>query len=152
MLSDILFRLRALVRGRAVERELDDELRSHLEHEIEKHIRAGMSRPDAVRSARLALGGLDQVKEQCRDVRGTQFVENLLKDVRFALRGVRRNPVYSIVLVLSLALGIGANTAVYSVLYALLFRSLPVRDAHQLVQFVTYDQGADQHQGSFSFQ
>lgn len=151
MLSDLLFRLRALVRGRAVERELDDELRLHLEHEIEKHMRAGMSRPDAVRSANLGFGGLDQVKEQCRDIRGTQLLESLLQDVGYALRGVRRNPLYSIVVVLSLALGIGANTAVYSVLHALLFRSLPLRDANQLVQFVTYDQGVEQHEGSFSF-
>ena len=151
MLSDILFRLRALLRSRAVEQELDEELRSHLEHEIEKHVRAGLSRPDAVRSAHLALGGLDQVKEQCRDVRGTQLIERLLQDVGYALRGVRRNPVYSIVVVLSLALGIGANTAVYSVLHALLFRSLPVRDANQLVQFVTYHQGVDQHESAFSF-
>ena len=151
MLSDILFRLRALLRRRAVERELDDELRLHVEHEVEKHMRAGMSRPDAVRSANLELGGLDQVKEQCRDVRGTQFTESLLQDVGYALRGVRRNPAYSIVVVVSLALGIGANTAVFSVLHALLFRSLPVRDANQLVQFVTYDRGAEQHEGSFSF-
>lgn len=151
MLSDILFRLRALVRGRAVERELDEELRSHLEHEIDKHVRAGMSRFDAVRTAHLALGGLDQVKEQCRDVRGTQMIESLLQDVRYALRGLRRSRVYSIVIVLSLALGIGANTAAYSVLHALLFRSLPLSDADQLVQFVTYDQGADRHEAFFSF-
>jgi hypothetical protein len=150
-LSDILFRLRALVRGRAVERDLDEELRAHLEQEIDKYTRAGMSRHDAVRSAHLALGGLDQVKEQCRDVRGTRLIESLLQDVGYALRGVRRSPVYSIVVVVSLALGIGVNTAVYSVLHALLFRPLPVSDADQLVQFVTYDQGAEQHEGHLSF-
>src|SRR5882672_1134933 len=151
MLSDMLFRLRALVRGRVVEQELDEELRAHLEHEIDKYLRGGLSRPEAVRSAHLALGGLEQVKEQCRDARGTQVIERLLNDIGYALRGIRRSPVYSLVVVSSLALGIGANTAVYSVLQALLFRSLPVSDANQLVQFVTYDQGADQHESSFSF-
>src|SRR5918996_4664305 len=136
-------RLRSLFRSRQVEQELDEELQYHLQHLVDDYVAAGLSPPDARYKALREMGAIDQRKEECRDARGTQLVENLLKDVRYALRGVRRNPVYSIVLVLSLALGIGANTAVYSVLYALLFRSLPVGDAHQLVQFVTYDQATD---------
>jgi MacB-like periplasmic core domain len=144
-------RVRSLFRSGQVERELDEELQYHLQHLIDDYVAAGMSRPEARYKALREMGAIEQRKEECRDARGLALVDTLRQDVTYALRGVRRNPVYSVVLVLSLALGIGANTAVYSVLYALLFRSLPVRDAHQLVQFVTYDQGAEQHEGSFSF-
>jgi predicted permease len=144
-------RVRSLFRSSHVERELDEELQYHLQHLIDDYVATGMSHPDARYKALREMGAIEQRKEECRDARGLALVDTLRQDVRYALRGVRRNPAYSVVLVLSLALGIGANTAVYSVLYALLFRSLPVRDAQQLAQFVTYDQGAAQHEGSFSF-
>lgn len=86
MLSDLLFRLRSLLRRGAVERELDDELRDHLEHETDKYMQAGLARPEAVRRAHLALGGLDQVKEQCRDARGTRILDELVQDLRYASR------------------------------------------------------------------
>jgi hypothetical protein len=92
MLSDLLFRLRSLVRGGKVEQELDEELRSHLEHETEKYIKAGVSQPEAVRRAHLALGGLDQVKERCRDVRGTRLIDDFSQDLRYAFRLLRRSP------------------------------------------------------------
>ena len=95
MLEDILFRLRALVRRRVVEQELDDELRAHLEHETEKHVRAGLLRSDAERRARLALGGVEQVKEQCRDVRGTRWLEESAQDLRYAFRQLRRAPAFT---------------------------------------------------------
>ncbi len=144
-------RVRSLFRSSQVERELDEELECHLQHLIDDYVAAGMPSRDARYKALREMGAIEQRKEECRDARGLALVDTLRQDVAYALRGVRRNPVYSVVLVLSLALGIGANTAVYSVQYALLFRSLPVRDAHELVQFVTYDQGAEQHEGSFSF-
>ena len=144
-------RVRSLFRSSQVELELDEEFQYHLQHLIDDYVAAGMSPPDARYKALREMGAIEQRKEECRDARGLALVDTLRQDVPYALRGVRRNPVYSVVLVLSLALGIGANTAVYSVLYALLFRSLPIMDAHQLVQFVTYHQGVEHHGGSFSF-
>src|SRR5216683_544546 len=122
MLADILFRLRALVRRRAVEKELDEELRAHLEHETKKHVEAGMSRSEAVRRARLALGGPEQVKEQCRDVRGTRWIDEFAKDLRYAFRVLRRSPGFTTMAVVSLALGIGANTAIFTLIDAVMLR------------------------------
>jgi predicted permease len=133
MFADILFRLRALVRRSAVEQELDEELRAHLELETEKHVAAGMSRSEAVRRARLALGGLEQVKEQCRDVRGTRWIDELARDLRYALRVLRRSPGFTTMAVVSLALGIGANTAIFTLIDAVMLRSLPVRSPDELV-------------------
>jgi hypothetical protein len=133
MLADILFRLRALVRRRAVEKELDEELRAHLEHETKKHVEAGMSRSEAVRRARLALGGLEQVKEQCRDVRGTRWIDEFAKDLRYAFRVLRRSPGFTTMAVVSLALGIGANTAIFTLIDAVALRSLSVRSPDELV-------------------
>ena len=133
MLADILFRLRALVRRGAVEQELDEELRAHLEHETKKHVAAGMSRPEAVRRARLALGGLEQVKEACRDARGTRWIDGLAGDLRYAFRVLRRSPGFTTTAVVSLALGIGANTAIFTLIDAVMLRSLPVRSPDELV-------------------
>jgi MacB-like periplasmic core domain len=144
-------RLRSLFRSSQVERELDEELQYHLQHLIDDYVAAGVSRADARYKALLEMGAIDQRKEECRDSRGTQLFERSVQDFRYALRGVRRSPVSSIVVVVSLALGIGANTAVYSVLHVLLLRALPLKDVDQLVQFVTFDQGANQHEGAFSF-
>ena len=143
-------RVRSLVRSSQVERELDDEVSTTC-NTSSTNTWLPVCPRDARYKALREMGAIEQRKEECRDARGLALVDTLRQDVAYALRGVRRNPVYSVVLVLSLALGIGANTAVYSVQYALLFRSLPVRDAHELVQFVTYHQGAEQHEGSFSF-
>jgi hypothetical protein len=77
-LSDVLHRLRALVRQKAVERELDEELRFHFEQQVEKNLQRGLDRPEAVRRARLTFGGMEQLKEECRDARGVLFVESLL--------------------------------------------------------------------------
>lgn len=82
MLADLLFRLRALFRRKAVEAELDQELRTHLEHEIEKNVRAGMSQEEARRNAHLAFGGNEQLKEECRDARGVNLIDTLIRDIR----------------------------------------------------------------------
>ncbi len=76
MPSDLLYRLRALFRRKTVETELDEELRFHLEHQVEKHLRSGLPREEALRRARLAIGGTEQVKEDCRDARGTRWIED----------------------------------------------------------------------------
>src|SRR5215472_4191118 len=108
MISDLLFRLRALFRRDAVETELDEELREHFERQVGKYVQSGLTREEAMRRTRLEFGGLDQVKEECRDSRGVALVETLLQDVRFAVRLLRKTPVVSTLALLSLALGIGA--------------------------------------------
>jgi hypothetical protein len=125
MLSDLLYRLRALFRGRQMDAEVDDELRDHLEREAEKHRRAGLTPDDAVRRAHLALGGSEQIKQQSRDVRGTKFAEDLLQDLRYAMRSFAKTPGLTVLIVLSLAIGIGANTAIFSVTSTLLLKPLP---------------------------
>ena len=92
MLTDLLFRLRAIFQRRNVEAELDDELRAHYEHELAKYVKAGMSCEEARRRAQLALGGIEQTKEACRQARGTHFLETTWQDLRYALRTLRTSP------------------------------------------------------------
>jgi predicted permease len=137
-LNDLAYRLRALFRRSQVEAELDDELRAHLESQVEKYLRAGMPRGEAARRARLELGGLEQVKEECRDARGTRWLEGIAQDIRYGVRLLRRSPAFTLVAILSLALGIGANTAVFSLLDSLALRELPVPHPEQLTRVVAH--------------
>ena len=134
MFNDLRFRLRALFRRREVERELDEELRSHLEHETEEYVRSGLARPEAARRAHLALGGLDQTKEDCRSARGTRWIEESVQDVLHGSRLLRRSPLFTAGAVLSLSLGIGAVTAVFSILNTVWLRPLPVADPARVIR------------------
>ncbi len=92
MFTDLFFRLRSLFRRGTVESELDQELRFHLEQQVEKHVRAGLTREEAMRQTRLEFGGLGQVKEDCRESRGITFLETTAQDIRYALRQLRKTP------------------------------------------------------------
>ncbi len=133
MLNDLRYRLRALFRRHAAETELDDELRFHLECESEKLVSRGVSLREARRRARLALGPLDAVKDDCRQSWGIRQLDFLRQDVAYALRLIRKHPALSAIAAMSLAIGIGLNTALFALVDATLLRRLPVDRPEQLV-------------------
>jgi hypothetical protein len=134
MLNDLRYRIHALFRHREVEDELDEELRFHFDREVQKYAGRGISEQEAKRMARLAFGGHEQVKEQCREARGTGIIELTLDDARYAIRQLVGNPTFSIVMILTMALSIGANSAIFSVINGVLLKKLPYEQPEKLVR------------------
>jgi predicted permease len=127
-----------LTHGGRVERQLDAELRFHLERLIADNLAKGMTADEARRDAYVAFGGLDQAKEACRDVRGTRWVESIGQDIRLTCRMLRKEPGFAAAAICTLALGIGANTAIFSVVYSVLLRPLPYDAPDELVTISSY--------------
>jgi len=123
-----------LLRRKAQEADLDKELRFHIEQRVADLVRSGLGEREARRHVRLEFGGLDQVKDDCRDARGTRWIEDLGQDARYALRLLRRNPSFAAIAIATLALGIGINTAAFTFFNAFVQRPLPIRDPEALVK------------------
>jgi predicted permease len=134
-IQSIVAGVRALFRKKRVEREMDEELHGYLDAAVKDKMRSGMSYEQALRAARVDMGSLDAVKEETRSAGWEASVESLWQDVRYGLRQLKRNPGFTVVVVLTLALGIGANSTVFSVLNGLFLRALPVPDPERLVTF-----------------
>jgi predicted permease len=137
MLQDLFYRMRSLLHRQDVEVELQDELHFHLEREAQKYRDAGTPEGEAHRRARIAIGGVEQARQQCREARGTRLVEDLWQDLCYGARSLWKSRTFTVITVLTLALGIGSCTAIFSIVNAVLIRSLPYGKAERLVNVFT---------------
>jgi hypothetical protein len=133
MFNDLLIRLRALLQRKAVESELDDELRFHFDQQVEKFVQSGWPLAEARRRARIVFGGSDQIKEECREARGIHFLETCGQDMRYGIRMLYRNAGFTTIAVLVLALGIGVNDVAFTAYRAFFKRTVEARDPGKMV-------------------
>jgi predicted permease len=133
MITDWMFRLRALFRRSTVDREIDDELRFHFEGQVDAYVARGLKRDEAIRRVRLEFGGLDQVKAEYQNALGLRLIDNLLRDVRLAVRQFRTHPTFALITVLVLGLGTGVATAVFTIVDSVVLRPLPYSQPDRLV-------------------
>src|ERR1700676_1951007 len=127
--------LQRLFARKRMERDLDKEIQFHVESQVADKVRSGIPETEARRLTRLEFAGTEQIKEDCRQSRGTMWLESIVQDVRYGLRQLRKSPGFTFIAILSLTLGIGANTAVFTLLNAILLRPLPVESPRELLLF-----------------
>jgi predicted permease len=144
-------RFGSIIRRLQMERELDDELQHHMELKIQEFIEAGMSPEEARYAALRGFGGVEQKKEACREADRLRWVEDLVQDVRFGVRQLRRNPAFTAVALITLALGIGGTTAIFSVIEAVLLRPLPYHEPSRLVLLADPQYPGDPGYGGFLY-
>lgn len=149
MLSKLTRRLRALFKRAELDHELDEELRFHLEREMEENVRQGMSPGEARRAALRSFGGVERAKEECREARGVRLIEDLWQDLFYGARILRKKPGFTLVAVLTLALGIGATTAIFSAVNPILFEPLPYPHADRIAAILEMSGDGSRNAGTF---
>ena len=136
IVSDLTVRIRSIFRRGGEEHEMDEEVRFHIEREIQQRLRGGEDAETARRQAMVQFGNVEHHKEDIRDARGTRPLENLVADIRYALRGLRRNPAFTLTGILVLGIGIGATATVYSIVHSVVLADLPYPEPERLVRVV----------------